>query len=178
MVCKLTEGAINALIQVINNDIEQDRPMYQALGKNTHDLLPAQHHSLGPAIQLVLYSTKSMPVQAISCQFLQENTQRVSVKDFVEVHVDYVNILSLIHQAGHKIIDLVGQARPAFHEPMLAELDPPVVPHMLCDLLQGDLFHNLPWHRGQPDRSEVSQILIMTLLMDGSHIRKPPIIES
>ena len=28
IICKLTEGALNILIQVINKDIEQDRPQY------------------------------------------------------------------------------------------------------------------------------------------------------
>jgi len=44
---------------------------------------------------------------------------------------------------GHSIIegDQVGQARPAFHELMLAGPDPPVVPRMLCDHTQDDLFH-------------------------------------
>ena len=47
-----------------------------------------------------------------------------SVKSFAEIHVDYVNSLSFIHQAGHSIIegDQVGQAGPDFCEPMLAGL--------------------------------------------------------
>ena len=31
VICKLTEGALNALIQVISEDIEQDGPQYQPL---------------------------------------------------------------------------------------------------------------------------------------------------
>jgi len=40
----------------------------------------------------------------------------------------------------------VGQAGPAFHEPALAGPDPPVVPHMPCDLPQDDLLYNLSQH--------------------------------
>jgi len=45
--------------------------------------------------------------------------------------------------------DEVGQARPALHEPVLARRDPPVVLHMLYDLPQDDLLHNLFQHGGQ-----------------------------
>ena len=51
-----------------------------------------------------------------------------TVKGFAEVQVHYVNNLSLIHQAGHSITgDKVGQAGPAFHEPMQTGSDPPAV---------------------------------------------------
>ena len=44
---------------------------------------------------------------------------------------------------GHSIIegDQVGQARPAFHELMLAGPDPLIVPRMLYDHTQDDLLH-------------------------------------
>ena len=32
VICKLTEGALNALIQVISKDIEEDRPQHRPLG--------------------------------------------------------------------------------------------------------------------------------------------------
>ena len=59
----------------------------------------------------------------MSSQFPQENTVRDHVKGFVEVSVNYINSLSLIYQSGYPVLegDEVGQARPAFHEPMLAE---------------------------------------------------------
>ena len=52
VICKLTEGALNALIQIINKDIEQDRPQYQPLRNTTCDCLPVgfnsiHHHFLG-----------------------------------------------------------------------------------------------------------------------------------
>ena len=55
---------------------------------------------------------------------------------------------------------------------MLAGPDPLVVLHMLCDLIQDDLFHNLPCCQGQADRRVVPWI-ITTLLMEGSHVSKP-----
>jgi len=58
--------------------------------------------------------------------------------------------LSLIHQAGHLVTegDQVGQTGPAFCELPggLPGADPPVVLHMLCDLIPDDLFYNLAWH--------------------------------
>ncbi|KAK4810446.1 hypothetical protein QYF61_004226 [Mycteria americana] len=78
VICKLTEGALNPLIQIIDKDIKQDWPQHRALGDTTCDRPPTgvnstHHHSLGPAIQPVLYPEKSTPVQAMSSQFLQEN---------------------------------------------------------------------------------------------------------
>ena len=49
--------------------------------------------------------------------------------------------------------DQAGQAGPAFHEPMLAEPDPLVVLHMSGEHTEDEQLHNLPWHRGQADRS-------------------------
>ena len=67
-----------------------------------------------------------------------------SVKGFAEVQVDDINSLSLIHQAGHSTAeDQVGQAGSAFHEPVLSGPDPLAVLHMLCDVTQDYLFHDL-----------------------------------
>ena len=67
--------------------------------------------------QTDLYPAKSVPAQAMDCQLLQENTVGDSVRGFVEVKVDYINSLFLIHQMHHSIIegDHLGQAGPAFH---------------------------------------------------------------
>ncbi|KAK4831743.1 LOW QUALITY PROTEIN: hypothetical protein QYF61_018873 [Mycteria americana] len=78
VICKLTEGALNPLIQIIDKDIKQNWPQHRALGNTACDRPPTgvnsiHHHSLGPAIQPVLYPAKSTPVQAMSSQFLQEN---------------------------------------------------------------------------------------------------------
>ncbi|KAK4823418.1 hypothetical protein QYF61_001873 [Mycteria americana] len=90
VICKLTEGALNPFIQVIDKDIKQNWPQHRALGNTTCDQLPTgvnsiHHHSLGPAIQPVLYPEKSAPVQAMSSQFLQENAVGNRVKGFTEV---------------------------------------------------------------------------------------------
>ncbi|KAK4830880.1 hypothetical protein QYF61_013809 [Mycteria americana] len=78
VLCKLTEGALDPLVQIIDKDMKQDWPQHRALGNTTCDRPPTgvnsiHHHSLGPAIQPVLYPAKSTPVQAMSSQFLQEN---------------------------------------------------------------------------------------------------------
>ncbi|KAK4810558.1 hypothetical protein QYF61_004521 [Mycteria americana] len=78
VICKLTEGALDPFVQIIDKDIKQDWPQHRALGNTACDQPPTgvnsiHHHSLGPAIQPVLYPAKSTPVQAMSSQFLQEN---------------------------------------------------------------------------------------------------------
>ncbi|KAK4827151.1 hypothetical protein QYF61_015105 [Mycteria americana] len=78
VICKLTEGALDPLVQVIDKDVKQNWPQHRALGNTACDRPPTgvysiHHHSLGPAIQPVLYPAKSTPVQAMSSQFLQEN---------------------------------------------------------------------------------------------------------
>ncbi|KAK4812332.1 hypothetical protein QYF61_017109 [Mycteria americana] len=78
VVCKLTEGALDPLIQIIDKDVKQNWPQHRALGNTTGDRPPTgvnsiHHHSLGPAVQPVLYPVKSTPVQTMSSQFLQEN---------------------------------------------------------------------------------------------------------
>lgn len=56
-----------------------------------------------------------------------------SVKGFAELHVDLCEQPFPHLPNGSIIGHQVGQARPSFHEPMLAVPDPPVVPHMPCD---------------------------------------------
>ncbi|KAK4822029.1 hypothetical protein QYF61_006942 [Mycteria americana] len=78
VICKLTEGALHPFVQIIDKDIKQNWPQHRALGDTTCDRPPTgvnsiHHHSLGPAVQPVLYPAKSTPVQAMSSQFLQEN---------------------------------------------------------------------------------------------------------
>ncbi|KAK4816040.1 hypothetical protein QYF61_011048 [Mycteria americana] len=90
VICKLTEGALDPFIQIIDKDIKQNWPQHRALGNTACDRPPTgvnsiHHHSLGPAIQPVLYPAKSTPVQAMSSQFLQENAVGNRVKGFTEV---------------------------------------------------------------------------------------------
>ena len=63
VICRLPEGALNPLIQIIDKDIKQDWPQNWALENMTHDRLPADfipihHHSLGPDIQMVFNPLK------------------------------------------------------------------------------------------------------------------------
>ncbi|KAK4816180.1 hypothetical protein QYF61_012470 [Mycteria americana] len=60
VICKLTEGALDPFVQIFDKDIKQDWPQHRALGNTACDQLPTgvnsiHHHSLGPAIQPVLY---------------------------------------------------------------------------------------------------------------------------
>ncbi|KAK4832478.1 hypothetical protein QYF61_023525 [Mycteria americana] len=87
VICKLTEGALDPLIQIIDKDVKQNWPQHRALGNTACDRPPTgvdsiHHHSLGPAIQPVLYPAKSTPVQAMSSQILQENAVGNRVKGF------------------------------------------------------------------------------------------------
>ncbi|KAK4820903.1 hypothetical protein QYF61_008135 [Mycteria americana] len=90
VICKLTEGALDPFIQIIDKDVKQNWPQHRALGNTACDLPPTRvnsihHHSLGLAIQPVLYPVKRTPVQAKSSQFLQENAGGNRVKGFTEV---------------------------------------------------------------------------------------------
>ncbi|KAK4821552.1 hypothetical protein QYF61_022017 [Mycteria americana] len=67
VICKLTEGAVDPLVQIIDKDIKQNWPQQRALGNTACDRPPTgvnsiHHHSLGPAIQPVRYPAKSTPV--------------------------------------------------------------------------------------------------------------------
>ncbi|KAK4825916.1 hypothetical protein QYF61_003411 [Mycteria americana] len=90
VICKLAESALDPFVQIIDKDIKQNWPQHRALGNTACDRLPIgvnsiHHHSLGPAVQPVLYPVKSTPVQAMSSQFLQENAVGNRVKGFTEV---------------------------------------------------------------------------------------------
>jgi len=52
----------------------------------------------------------------------------------------------------------------------------PVTFHKPCDLPQDGLLHKLTSHRGQADGPVALWILLTTLLVDGSHTGKPPIL--
>ncbi|KAK4830676.1 hypothetical protein QYF61_012776 [Mycteria americana] len=86
VICKLTEGALDPFVQIVDKDIKQNWPQHRALGNTACDQAPTgvnsiHHNSLGLAVQPVLYPAKSTPVQAMSSQFLQENAtdERIEV---------------------------------------------------------------------------------------------------
>ncbi|KAK4811102.1 hypothetical protein QYF61_016388 [Mycteria americana] len=90
VVCKLTESTLDPFVQIIDKDVKQNWPQHRALGNTTCDRPPTgvnsiHHHSLGPAVQPVLYPAKSTPVQVMSSQFLQENAVGNRAKCFTEV---------------------------------------------------------------------------------------------
>ena len=59
---------------------------------------------------------------------------------------------------------------------MLAGSDLLDAMHVLCDLTQYYLLHNFHSYQGQADRPVLPWILLTALLVDGSHIGKPPIL--
>ncbi|KAK4832875.1 hypothetical protein QYF61_025971 [Mycteria americana] len=88
--CKLTEDALDLLVQIIDKDMKQNWPQHRALGNTACDRPPVgvnsiHHHSLGLAIQPVFYPAKRTPIQATSSQFFQENAVGNSVKGFTKV---------------------------------------------------------------------------------------------
>ncbi|KAK4820738.1 hypothetical protein QYF61_004419 [Mycteria americana] len=112
VVCKLTEGALDPFIQIIDKDIKQDWPQHRALGNTTCDRPPTglnsiHHHSLGPAIQPVLYPVKGTPIQAMSSQFFQENAHSAQRSACMED----VSLLTLVivNQDGEVLIALVDR---------------------------------------------------------------------
>ncbi|KAK4829521.1 hypothetical protein QYF61_005160 [Mycteria americana] len=66
VVCKLTESTLDPFVQIIDKDVKQNWPQHRALGNTACDWPPTgvnsiHHHSLGPAVQPVLYPAKSTP---------------------------------------------------------------------------------------------------------------------
>ncbi|KAK4821227.1 hypothetical protein QYF61_015795, partial [Mycteria americana] len=60
VICKLAEGALDPFVQIIDKDVKQNWPQHRALGNTACDRAPTgvnsiHHHSLGPAVQPVLY---------------------------------------------------------------------------------------------------------------------------
>ncbi|KAK4807083.1 hypothetical protein QYF61_018424 [Mycteria americana] len=81
VICKLAEGALNPLVQIIDKDIKQNWPQHRALGNTACDRPPTgvnsiHHHSLGPAIQPVFYPAKRDILDAVEA--LLSNSQNVS----------------------------------------------------------------------------------------------------
>ncbi|KAK4829196.1 hypothetical protein QYF61_002461 [Mycteria americana] len=75
VICKLTEGALDPFVQIIDKDVKQNWPQHRALGNTACDQPPTgvnsiHRNSLGSAIQPVLYPAKRMPVEAMSSHFL------------------------------------------------------------------------------------------------------------
>ena len=73
---------------------------------------------------------------------------------------------------GHLVIegDQVGQAGPAFHEPMMAGPDHLVVLHLNSERTQDEPLHNISWHQGHADRPVVPRILLLAFLVDERYI--------
>ena len=97
-VCKLTEGALNPLIKIINTDVKEKWPQYQAQGDTARDrpstgFNSIDHNSLGPAIQPVFHPAECMPIQTTGHQLLHKDVVGDSIKGLTEVQVDHVDSL-------------------------------------------------------------------------------------
>jgi len=78
VIFKLTEGALDPLVQIIDKDITQNWPQYRALGNTICNWLstgfnPVHRRSLGLVILPVFYPVKSTPIQAMSSRFVHNN---------------------------------------------------------------------------------------------------------
>lgn len=153
--CKLTEGALDPLIQIINKDIRQDRPSTEPrVTRPMTGLELGELHSpplSGPAFQLSaqgrVHLSKSWAGSS-SRRILWESVSKAYVQ------VGYIQSLSLIQELGHSVIkgDQVIQAGPAFSKPILLGPDPLGVLYLLCFFTQTYLPHDLPLHQGQADK--------------------------
>jgi len=92
VICKLPEGALNPLIQIIDKDIKQDWP--QNWTGCQLDLTP---FTTTLYARPVLYPAKSTPIHTMGSQFLQENAAGNSTEGLTKVQVDDVHSLSFIH---------------------------------------------------------------------------------
>lgn len=88
------------------------------------------------------------------------------VKRFAKVQIDK-HPQSFPHLLGRSPSlegDQVCQAGPAFPNPTLSVPDSLVVLYVQCDGNQDDLFHGLPWYRGQADSPVAPWFLRLNLL--------------
>lgn len=90
VICKLTEGALDPLVQITDGDIEKKWPQYWAQWDTTSDWPPAAfssiHHSnLDLATQTVFDPLMHTSIQALSRQFLWENAVGNGFKSLTEV---------------------------------------------------------------------------------------------
>ncbi|KAK4831509.1 hypothetical protein QYF61_018093, partial [Mycteria americana] len=134
VICKLTEGALDPFVQIIDKDVKQNWPQHRALGNTACDRPPTgvnsiHHHSLGLAVQPVLYPAKSTPVQAMSSQFLQENAGGETLEQVAQRSCRCPVIGSVQGQAGWgfeqpALVEDVPAHGRAGREPQDASLKP------------------------------------------------------
>ncbi|KAK4822662.1 hypothetical protein QYF61_019029 [Mycteria americana] len=137
VICKLTEGALDPLIQIIDKDIKQNWPQHRALGNTACDRPPTgfnsiHHRSLGPAIQPVLYPAKTLKSSSknwTQCQIkqVQKNKwrtgQKIIVKNAVylgkkeDLDIAWVCMQNNLHdmQRGRVLFAHVAQLISVFH---------------------------------------------------------------
>ncbi|KAK4829679.1 hypothetical protein QYF61_005972 [Mycteria americana] len=112
VICKLTESTLDPFVQIIDKDVKQNWPQHRALGNTACDRPPTgvnsiHHHSLGPAVQPVLYPAKSTPVQAMSSQFLQENAPYEIITQQGEKERERACLIGKLHFQGLRKEELI-----------------------------------------------------------------------
>lgn len=130
VICKLTEDALDPVIQITDEDMKQDWSQHWALGNTTDGHLPAgwsssHHQSLDYTIHQVL---KSEQCTCLSHGLLVSPGEFYGsyVKRFTKFQADNFHSISFIHSVSHSVIqgDQVGEKGCAFPKPILAGPDP------------------------------------------------------
>ncbi|KAK4826394.1 hypothetical protein QYF61_008065 [Mycteria americana] len=147
VVCKLTEGALGPFVQIIDKDIKQNGPQHRALGNTACDRPPTgvnsiHHHSLGLAIQPVLYPAKCTPIQAMSSQFLQENAVLQSLNVTSAEHVTEVGL----HDDAKPLLSPLGSSEAGKAERRLeVDLGGGIDPILRPFFFTGRIEENTTW---------------------------------
>ncbi|KAK4818705.1 hypothetical protein QYF61_017926, partial [Mycteria americana] len=143
VICKLTEGALNPFIQIIDKDIKQNWPQHRALGNTACDQPPTgvnsiHHHSLGPAIQPVLYPAKRHFIAI-------QNFARKTEKSF--------------YRGGWGLHHIPGQPVPMLDNPSSEEIFPNIQPKPPLVQLEAISSHPITCYLGK----ETDTHLVTTL---------------
>ncbi|KAK4827152.1 hypothetical protein QYF61_015106, partial [Mycteria americana] len=107
VICKLAEGALCPIIQIINEDDEQDWTQYRPLRYTTSHwpltgLCATDHHSLGLAVQTVFHLPHHLLIQPIFRQLLCEDLIGDSVKRLTAVKVGNCHFPTSISNYSHQ----------------------------------------------------------------------------
>ena len=110
VISKLSEGALNSIIDVIDKDVKEHRSQDRPLGDATCYWPPPGHRTidhqpLSMAFQPISYPTSGPPIKSTSLQFADKDVVGDHVKGLGQVQVNDIGRLPLIHQCRHSIIE-------------------------------------------------------------------------
>ncbi|PKU32490.1 endogenous retrovirus group k member 25 pol [Limosa lapponica baueri] len=69
VICKLTEGALDPLVQIIDKDVKENQPKYQALRDTTRDKLPTGFNSIHHHSSQFLTQQRVLPSKPWAASF-------------------------------------------------------------------------------------------------------------